>query len=223
MTVELCEWLGWKLSAKRFYLGSGEHYNGLLKRISRHKSNKKQYVEHGNNKKDSTEIQTRSKWRLKSLYIAIMFSLEKCGIAMHTYREVKRAFQFCNKGGIAVFDRFPQNQFEGLYDGPKIRYFATQSGLNYLFVRMLSKLECYYINKTQVYAPTIVVKLLLSPEESLRRKPFENPNVVSKKHEITKSLLFPKSHVYEINAEDKYESELLLIKRIIWRFLLQNQ
>ncbi len=29
----ICSWLNWKIEAKKFYLGSGDHYNSPLKKV----------------------------------------------------------------------------------------------------------------------------------------------------------------------------------------------
>lgn len=226
ITIELCNWLGWKLSAKRFYLGSGEHYKGLFKWILRGRKDKKGSSKNEKSERsycsDTNKVQKSKKNNIKNLVVATLYALEKVSIAHNAYRQVKRAARYSKKGGIPLFDRFPQNQFLGLYDGPKIEPYYEKTGLDYCLVRTLSKLERSYINKIQKYHPSLVFKLILSPQESIRRKPFENLSAVTQKHEITKQLQFPNSSVYEIDAEQEFDGELLKIKEIVWRHLLKD-
>lgn len=64
---------------------------------------------------------------------------------------------------------------------------------------------------------------MLTSEESIRHKPFENLEVVARKHEITKQLQFPNSVVYVVDATQNYQQEVVFIKSKIWETLLQNQ
>lgn len=228
VTIELCKWLNWKLEAHRFYLGSGDHYNGFLKRLLLGVSKLKggaptQSKTTPKPKPDAFVIPKKEKKSLKNFIMAVLVSKEKLDIAKRAYKEVKRADQYRKKGGIPLFDRFPQTQFEGINDGPKIADYYKQSGLDYAIVKRMAKKERLFIEKIQNYSPHLVFKLMLSPEESIKRKPLENYNAVSKKHEIIKQLQFPNSMVVEVDATQDYQKEVLFIKNTIWKELLQNQ
>lgn len=102
-----------------------------------------------------------------------------------------------------------------------------QTGLSNKFFNTLfsplANVEEKYINKILSYSPDIVIKLMLPPEESLRRKPEENYNDVKEKHDIIKTLSFNHSAVYTIDATMPYEQEIILIKNIIWDTLIRRQ
>ena len=139
-------------------------------------------------------------------------------------RKVRQAKKYVNKGGIALYDRYPQLQFPGIYDGPKIRHmYNNYNGLLGIIVNYYAKKEECNIQKISNYAPNIVFKLVLPPEESIRRKPFESFNLVKRKSEITDALSFPTSQVYVIDATQDYASELLKIKKYIWDSFLKLQ
>ena len=71
-------------------------------------------------------------------------------------------------------------------------------------------------------SPDLVFKLILSPEESKRRRPDDNIDIIRRKHDIVKSLTFPSSTtVIEMDAEQPYEKEILLIKNVIWQQILK--
>ena len=42
-------------------------------------------------------------------------------LSKNVYKTIKKANKYANKGGIAIFDRYPQIVFPGINDGPKIR------------------------------------------------------------------------------------------------------
>ena len=52
-----------------------------------------------------------------------------------------------NKGGIAICDRYPQTQFKGIYDGPKIQ--AMKLYENTSFGKFFIKMEEKNIRKVE--------------------------------------------------------------------------
>ena len=138
--------------------------------------------------------------------------------------KVRQSHKYINKGGIALYDRYPQSQFPGIYDGPKIRdMYGDYKGVMARIVSYYAKREEKNIKKISSFCPNIVFKLRLSPEESIRRKPFENYELVKRKSEITEALSFPDSQVILIDASQNYVSELLTIKKHLWESFLKIQ
>jgi len=225
ITIELCKWLNWKIDAHRFYLGSGEHYKSLTKwlssKISRSKGKKDKQLS-SNKKVHSQQIDSKQTKNLKSIIGAILASWNFLCIAHRAYKEVKRADKYMKKGGIPLFDRFPQTQFEGIYDGPKINHYCHRKGISLGIVKWMAKRERHYLEQIQNYQPRLVFKLMLSPEESIRRKPLEDIEVVTRKHHITQRLQFPNSVVYTVDATMDYQQEIIYIKNQIWNVLMQE-
>lgn len=225
VTIELCKWLSWKLAAHRFYLGSGDHYNGLLKRLISRGSK----IKHRNDKQDKVNDtvtaepikQKKKKKNFKNFFPAVLLAANRLNVARRAYKEVLKADKYLKKGGIPLFDRFPQTQYDGIYDGPKIAESYRESGLDYYVIKKMAAIERKYIKKIEKYQPGLVFKLMLPPEESIRRKPFEDIVAVTRKHEITKNLQFPNSVVHTIDATQNYQQEILIIKNIIWDSLSQ--
>lgn len=223
ITIELCKWLNWKVDAHRFYLGSGAHYKSLIKwlgsKLSKSKKNRRKPHDKEVHSQHKDIKQARN---LKSCIVAMLASWNLLCIARRAYKAVRRANSYMKKGGIPLYDRFPQAQFEGIYDGPKINHYCQQRGLNFGILRWMAKRERHYIEKIQDYQPRLVFKLILSPEESIRRKPFENLEVVTRKHQITPQLKFPHSLVYTVDATMDYQQEIIFIKNQIWNALIQD-
>ncbi len=228
VSCEIEKWLTWKIEASRFYLGSGDHYNGLLKRFLRKVSSKfshKNKVQSNSESKQTSEAtpKTQKKESLikkaaKRCY-GLLTAINLKQIATRSYKEIRKAQKYVKKGAIALFDRFPQNQFEGLYDGPKIGSHIKKLGV---FTFFLSKGEERAIRKAQKYQPDLMFKLCLPAEESVRRKPDHSIEEVRPKSEITENLVFEKSKESVIDATQPYEEEILQIKRIIWDELLND-
>ena len=226
VTIELEKWLNWKIDAHRFYLGSGDHYNSFLKRLItrgaqfKHANDKQQTT--SSERVDETTTLKKRKKNFKNFLPAVLVAKNRLDVARRTYKVVVHSEKYRCRGGIPLFDRFPQTQFEGIYDGPKIANQYRNTGLDYILVKLMARREQRFIEKTQQYQPKLVFKLMLSPEESIRRKPHENLAVVKQKHEITKQLQFPNSVVHIVDAEQDYQQELLFIKREIWYTIMKS-
>ena len=221
VTSEVEKWLTWKIEASRFYLGSGDHFNSIGKRLlsllKKTDSRVGASAKSGNAGKGQVQIKPAEgkKVPLKKHLGHIYDSFYLISIAKHCLRELVRADRYRKKGGIALLDRFPQTQFEGINDGPKI---ACKYGElhNTLFFRFMAKLEYSIFRRISQIQPDVVIKLMVSPEESIRRKPDHNYEEVSRKSEVVKNLLFSNSSVYTVDTEQAFGSELKQIKKIIW-------
>ena len=226
VTKDIFKWLDWKVSAHVFYLGTGDGYNSLLKLILKSVS-KYQHPKTGNPKglEKQTIIKNETpKRNLKKRIVDILTCIYLKKATSSALNKIRQSHRYINKGGIALYDRYPQSQFPGIYDGPKIRdKYGDYKGVMGWIVSYYAKREEKNIKKISSFCPNIVFKLILSPEESIRRKPFENYELVKRKSEITEALYFPDSQVILIDASQNYVSELLTIKKHLWESFLKLQ
>lgn len=204
ITEDIEGWLKWKLDAERVYLGSGDHFNPWEKKLQRVL------------KKDFIIFTLLRAWLSCSIYVKL---------SRNVLKSICRAERYANKGGIALYDRFPQTHFPGINDGPKIRSKLLPKTTNHI-LKMILKILAYFeetnLKKAEKHIPNIVIKLMLSPEESIRRKPENDIKVIQTKHKVIKSLHFESANVYEVNAEQDYCEELRNIKSIIWSNLIEK-
>lgn len=223
VTEEIQKWLNWKIDAQRFYLGSGDHSNGMLKRFISKGAHLSHKNDMPNSKKEQKTTNKKRKKNLKSLISSFLVSWYMLSIARHAYKTLRIAEKYYDNGGFPLYDRFPQMKYEGIYDGPRINNYIKGNGLDFTNNKWLAKIEMRYFEKMQKWQPDLVFKLLLPPEESIRRKPFENIDNVTQKHIITKELHFDNATVCEIDATQDYQKELIQIKNQIWRMMLKNR
>lgn len=220
ITKDIYKWLDWKVSSHIFYLGTGDGYNSTLKYLlkSANKINSSKQQIHP----DSTERQSKLKSKqqnrgFKRSIGTILTCLHLINATSSAFKKVCQAQRYIKKGGVALFDRYPQCQFFGIYDGPKIRsLYSGYTGIMGRFINYCATREEENIKKISAVSPDIVFKLVLSPEESIRRKPFENYELVKQKYEITDALSYPESQVFVIDATQDYAIELLTIKKYLW-------
>lgn len=208
VTNEIAGWLSWKLDARRFYLGSGDHYKSWQKSFLG-------YIEKNNIKNKKTGY---------LLYALLTVSNYK-KIAKAYARTTKKAERYAKKGGIALFDRYPQIFYEGRNDGPKIRPTLKKlkkTSLAYRFISHSANVEEKYIRNAINVKPDLVFKLMLSPEESIRRKPEESLEEVKIKHTIIQEWDFINVPTYQIDAEKDYSEEVKEIKEIIWEKIKES-
>lgn len=225
ISFEIEKWLKWKVDAKRFYLGSGDHYNSILKKIlsrARKVSLEKRLSSNVATKETiARKHQISLKKRILKCGYSILQSIYMCEIAAHSLKQIKAADRYAKKGAIAVLDRFPQNQFAGIYDGPKIAMRYLEDGSKNILIRMLAKMEESLIEQAQRYQPSMVIKLHLTPEEAIKRKSDHSIEEVTPKTQITPQLVFANSRVYDVDAEMNYEAEIIEIKQHIWREIVR--
>jgi thymidylate kinase len=203
VTTDLEKWLRWKMEARRFYLGSGEHYMSWEKRMLIKLSGKRSFFI----RKIKTCLQLMK-------YIRI---------SKNVLKTILRARRYADNGGIALFDRYPQTIVYGINDGPKIRELYAKSVHNSFLkslVLLCAQIEEKNLKKAAMLSPNMVIKLFLPPEESIRRKPHENMEVIKRKHQIIKMLMFDGSETHTIDATKEYDKELLEIKSVIWAHLI---
>ena len=224
LTTLICKWLNWKIEASRYYLGSGDHYKGLLKVLLP----KAAEISHRVSPEENSSCSSKSSKTRQIIKQVIKFfsrilnSISLRNIAAHAYREVIHAYKYKTRLGIAIFDRFPQNQFPAVYDGPKIRFNYIKYGKASFVIRQLARQEEIFIDKAQQFQPDIIFKLVLPVEESMKRKPEENVAQVKQKALITERLCFDNSKVFIVDATQDFDEEVLYVKRIIWKEIAER-
>lgn len=226
VTTDLEKWLSEKLDCCRYYLGSGDHYNPVYKRSikmirrqlkSFHTLNKQPAIKPGKNRENQIEKNIKKKG-LKNCYNHInAYYLYR--ISVHSLKQLKKAHRFSERGGISLFDRYPQNQFLGINDGPKIRK-AYGEMASFMIKRLIDREE-ENIKKCVEMSPDLVIKLIISPEIGILRKPDHHILELEKKAEIIRNLNFENAIVHNIDANQNYQEELKAIKKMIWDYLLQ--
>lgn len=205
ITEEIEKWLKWKLEVKRFYLGSGDHFMPWEKKLQ------------GKLAKSKSSL-----LRIVQSFLSVNMYYK---ISRRVLKEVRKSNLYSSRGGITLYDRYPQIIYPNINDGPKIRERFIRKSSNTIvnsILNILAFFEENNIKKAVDFSPNVVIKLMLPPEESIRRKPQENIELVRKKHEIIKSLQFVDSSVYEIDATEVFDIELIRIKRIIWEEIIKN-
>jgi thymidylate kinase len=211
VSSEIKQWLAWKVDTHRIYLGSGDGPIGLPVRLFKSlalRTRRKKV----NRQTNGTHWDSKTGDRKLSLFKELGSCLLDLSIANDKYRKVKEANQVRIKGGIVITDRYPQNQFLGIYDGPRVSQGNGKSGLQKFFVR----LEEQKYQEMAKLSPDVVVKLHIPLEVVLLRKPGHNVDNIRRKAEITSELRFLGAKVIDIDASKPVADVLNSIKKGIW-------
>lgn len=138
-------------------------------------------------------------------------------LARERRRRVKNSWRARAQGAVVLADRHPQTQFPGLSDGPQLKAWrAAKSAL----LRLAAERERRAFEAMDRYQPDVVIKLLVSAEVALGRKPARSEAQLRRKIEVVRALKYPPAtRVIEVNADLPLEQVLLQVKRAIWASL----
>lgn len=198
------EWLSWKFEVKRVYFGSGDGYFSVYKFMKGLLLSKT-----GNNKVQKEKL---SKIKKSNSIVVKLEELQYYKISKRNKHLADKIERYTRQGAIVITDRYPQTQFEGIFDGPKIKNRNS----------ILGKLEYRNFMKMQAIHPDLVIKLLMTYDEVVQRRPEDDREELKKKIYIAEHLAFQDAREIAIDASAPLKQELLMIKRYIWEELQLN-
>lgn len=205
LTREIRKWLRYKLDVHFYYMGSGEGSTRLLDRL-RHAAKARTRRD----KLKPPRPEGRQRARPQGM-ASRLFALHQLGAIRAKLRALREAHRLAEGGSIVVLDRFPQAQFDGIYDGPRL-----QDGRSFAWA---ARAERGAFAKARPLAPHLVVKLVVPAEIGHARKPDHSLATLQRKAEITQKLVFPNSQVVEIDASQPLDAVILAARMAVWRAL----
>ena len=138
-------------------------------------------------------------------------------LARERYRNAARARRARDRGVVVLADRFPQNQFPGLNDGPKLTPWLSHRDP---LLRWAARRERAAYERIALWSPDLVVKLHLPFDVARERKPDTPTDQLRRKVEIVDALRFPSTtQVVSVDAQMPLESVVGAVRRIVWRAL----
>ncbi|MEX2579877.1 MAG: hypothetical protein WD342_12535 [Verrucomicrobiales bacterium] len=107
-------------------------------------------------------------------------------VALERKGKMKRARRAAAAGWIVVTDRYPQVEFPGIHDGPRLGQWLEESGIR----GRLARWENRIYHDLSGQRPDLVLLLAVSPEEAQRRRPEESAEELARRIEIAAKLRF---------------------------------
>lgn len=203
LSRDLNKWLRYKLDCHEVYLGSGDGNTGFVNR--------------------ARKLIGRARRKQRGVSDPAMSKAVKRGLAKRVYRlfdlllmqrkvrQLRGARVLADQGSIMLLDRYPQSQFAGINDGPKL-----QNSESFAWA---GRSEAALYSEVAEIGPDLVLKLIVSPEVALKRKPDHNMSEISSKCEIVQRLDFGERECVAIDADQHYDRVLFEAKSSSWCFL----
>ena len=219
-------WLGGHVAVESIYFGSGDGPVSLPRRLVRFVSGfggqlavlRKRCIRVLCRNKDSAKPTVANEshtWFVKTIRLLTILCL-----ARERRRNLKRAIAAKRRGTTVICDRYPQTQMLDMMDSPSLSRWLDH---RFLVLRRLADWEFSAYQAAEVSPPDAVIKLYVSPETAIGRKPDGMIARVRRKTEIVHGLEFPKqTRVLEIDAEQGLPEVLARVKAAVWSRIQQS-
>lgn len=117
-------------------------------------------------------------------------------------------------GMIVISDRFPQSQFPGGNDGPRLAPWLEHGSW---WIRAAARRERGTFRLVDLSPPDLVVKLNVRPEVAMQRKPETPAEQVRQGIAVIRGLRFPpRTRVVDLDGEQPLDRVVAQAKRAIW-------
>ena len=221
LSKEIVLWLK-KIESKKIYMGAGDGAQNLV-----HKVIKGAQRKYRKRKRDAIAVtienslnKIEKKLSLfgnpKKFLIKIINCMSIYNVVKNNHKRLINMNRYRLNGGFSVLDRYPQIQQENMNDGIKLKKYANET--DSFLVRYMANREMKFMRIVNEIQPDIVFRLNISIESCMNRKEHNSTSYgyFKSKLESVKQIKFPNSILFEIDAEQKIEDEILQIKRLIW-------
>jgi thymidylate kinase len=207
LTAEIRKWLRYKLDVHGYYMGSGQGSTRLFDRL-RHA------VKARTKKPKKAKSEGAPRAVRQQGFLDRLAALHQLPAIFSKRRALRQARRLAQGGSMVVLDRFPQAQFNGIYDGPRL-----QDGNSFGWA---ARAEMRGYREIAALKPDLLVKLVVSPAVAHARKPDHSLTNIARKCAITHELSFDGVTVVSIDADQPLEQVMLAAKRAVWHHILRN-
>jgi len=218
---QIASWLRWKLDARVSYFGSGDGPSSLARWPLKLGLSMAQALgvwapgRRGSAGPNGDDPGARSPGGAREpgfarAVWALVLALEK-------RQTLRRAWRARSRGITVVCDRYPQNQVMGFNDGPLLHGWSrSASGLR----RALARWESAPYRWADAHPPRLVIKLHVSPEVAVVRKPGMRAEEIQRRIGALVSLRYATgTRVVDLDADRPWEAVLLDCKTRVWEIL----
>lgn len=142
----------------------------------------------------------------------LRFFLDCLLIAWERQQSTKRMLKARKRGDFVLADRFPQAQFPGSMDGPKLHELSQH---RFWLVRRLARWEYRTYEFIEINGPDLVAILTVSAETAARRSNNHSLDQLKQRIREIEDFEFPNSKVVHIDAEQPFDIVMTGVKRIM--------
>jgi thymidylate kinase len=135
-------------------------------------------------------------------------------LAAEKQRKLRRTMKARTRGMVVICDRWPQMQFAGELDGPRLTHWATGAG----WQRRLAAYELRPYELARRFPPDLVIRLDVDLDTASRRRPEDGRDYLAHRIELVRALRFDGSlfGAVDVDATQPPDKVLTQILRTIW-------
>ncbi len=135
-------------------------------------------------------------------------------LASEKSRKLRHIMKARTRGMVVICDRWPQMQFPGELDGPRLTHWATGNAIQ----RSLAAYELRPYDLVRRFPPDIVIRLDVDVDTAAQRRPEDGRDYLAHRIELVRALTFDGSlfGAVEVDGTQPPEKVLATIRRAIW-------
>jgi thymidylate kinase len=158
--------------------------------------------------------EARGPVKREGLLMSVALILWGLALSLEKSRRLRASWKARNLGMIVVADRYPQTQVSAFNDGPLLGHYANHRSR---LLRRIAHFEAAPYRQAEKYPPDLVVKLNVSPETAVGRKPELTQEVVERRVAAIQSLAYrAPTRVADVDANQPLDAVSREVKRLVW-------
>lgn len=202
-------WLRYKLDVHLIYMGSGDGRAGAINGLRRKVSALVRKTGRPGRARDAAAVIRQTGFGEKA-YRLLDLLLVRRKLAL-----LRKARKLADQGSIVLLDRYPQQQFKAISDGPR-----QQDGRGFDWA---ARQELRLFDEAAQLGPDLVLKLKIDAAVALARKPDHELEAIRAKCAITDALVFARAETVVIDAGESPEAVLMAAKLALWSHVRRKQ
>jgi thymidylate kinase len=160
------------------------------------------------NSNNSEELIPRKKQKVSWLYalwiLVCLFDKE---------RNLKSSISAKANGSLVISDRWPQREVVGTFDGSRINVDNPRNRI----VRYVKRREQKFLLLASLIKPDLIIRLRISAETSLIRKPGElTMNQAEQNSKLLNDIEWGKTKIFDVDADKSIEEVNKCVRNIMW-------
>ncbi|MCB1377024.1 MAG: hypothetical protein KDK89_01440 [Alphaproteobacteria bacterium] len=199
------KWLRYKIDVHLIYMGSGDGRAGLVNGLRRALSAAFGKKVKARRRRDPDKPVRPAGFAEK------LYRLFDLLLLRRKLKLLRLARRLADGGSIILLDRYPQQQFKAISDGPR-----QQDGRGFAWA---ARQEQRLFDEAARLGPDLVLKLAIAPEVAHARKPDHDIETIRRKCAITDAIVLDGAATVTIDAAAAPETVLRRTQAEIWDYL----
>ena len=206
VVANLRDWLGWKADVSRFYFGTNHSWFRRLRQWLRPPPPDAGQL--ADVPAPNPTLRPRHPAFPHWLYPIKWIVMAHVRLALQ-----RKAERFAQRGIVVLADRYPQNEIEGVLDGPSPVQPDHTAGI----FGLARKYERALFARMARRQPDLILKLVVPLDVALSRRPDHAPELLAAKVAAIQTLRYGGAPLVEIDASQPLDQVVLEARRFVWQ------